>query len=484
MRAAYTTAVTRAAEAAAIEAHGSVALMRRASFAVATAAAQELAASTGGVVGRAVVLAVGSGGNGGDALWAGAFLARRGVAVTALLLDPERAHPAGLAALRRAGGRVQRDELVGTALERADLVIDGIVGLSAHGPLRPAAAALVAAVRAPVLSVDSPSGVDPDTGAVDGAAVRAAATVTFGGLKPVHLLATGRCGRVVVVPMPFALGGSGSSTADLGALEPADVAALWPVPGPEDDKYTQGVVGVVAGSATYPGAAVLCTGAAVTATSGMVRYAGTGRDAVLARFPEVVAVADVADAGRVQAWAAGPGLGTDDHACEVLRHLLGQDVPVLLDADAITVVAQHRELLERDAPTLLTPHAGEFARLTGSEPGADRVGSVRAAARELGVTVLLKGRTTIVADPGGHVLVNAASSSWVSTAGAGDLLSGIVGALLAAGVPPLRAGAAGAAVHERAAELAAVRAGVGAPVSASAVLAHLREAIRDVRATC
>lgn len=484
MRRAHSTAVTRAAETAAIDRHGSATLMRRASFAVATAAAQELAVRTGGVAGRAVVLLVGSGGNGGDALWAGAFLARRGVAVTALLLNPERAHPAGLAALRRAGGRVEETELVGPTLDHADLAIDGIVGLSANGPLREPAAAVVAAVRAPVVSVDSPSGVDPDTGAVDGAAVRAVVTVTFGALKPVHLLAAGRCGRVVVVPMPFALDGSDLNNADLGALEPVDVAALWPVPGPEDDKYTQGVVGVVAGSATYPGAAVLCTGAAVTATSGMVRYAGTGRAAVLARFPEVVAVEDVADAGRVQAWAAGPGLGTGDDALAVLRHVLGQDVPVLLDADAITVLGQHRELLERDAPTLLTPHAGEFARLTGSEPGADRVGSVRAAARELRVTVLLKGRTTIVADPGGEVLVNAATSSWVSTAGAGDVLSGIVGALLAAGVAPLRAGAAGALVHERAGELAAVRAGVGAPVSASTVLAHLREAIRDVRATC
>ncbi|MEO6900323.1 MAG: NAD(P)H-hydrate dehydratase, partial [Mycobacteriaceae bacterium] len=383
----------------------------------------------------------------------------------------------------------RQGELVGPALAQADLVVDGIVGLSAQGPLRPPAAAVVAAVRAPVVSVDAPSGVDPDTGAAHGVAVRAVVTVTFGALKPVHLLAAGRCGRVVTVPMPFALGTSdvGASDADasaLGALEPADVAALWPVPGPDDDKYSQGVVGVVAGSATYPGAAVLCTGAAVTATSGMVRYAGTGRDAVLARFAEVVAVADVVEAGRVQAWAAGPGLGTGDEALGVLRHLLAQEVPVLLDADAITVVAQHRELLERDAPTLLTPHAGEFARLTGAGPGADRVGAVRAAARELGVSVLLKGRTTVLADPGGQVLVNAASSSWVSTAGAGDVLSGVIGALLAAGVSPLHAGAAGAMVHERAGELAAVRAGVGAPISATTLLDHLRDAIRDVRASC
>ncbi len=472
----FTAAVTREAEAAANDRHGDAAMMARASFGLSRVLLSELAHRTGGVVGRRVALLVGSGGNGGDALWAGAFLARRGVAVTAVLLVPERAHPAGLAALRRAGGRVV--EQATDADLAVDLVVDGIVGLSARGSLRDAAAAVVARVHAPIVSVDLPSGVDPDSGAVDGPAVRAAVTVTFGSLEPVHLLAAGECGRVVLVDMPFPLGGS-----RLGALEPADVAALWPVPGPTDDKYTQGVVGVLAGSAAYPGAAVLCTGAAVAATSGMVRYAGTGRDAVLARFPEVVATLDVADAGRVQAWAAGPGLGTGAEALGVLRHVLAQDVSVLLDADAITVVAQHRELLERAAPVLLTPHAGEFARLTGAVPGPDRVGSVRAAAAELGVSILLKGRTTIVADPDGQVLVHASASSWVSTAGAGDLLSGLVGALLAAGVDPLHAGAAGALVHARAGELAAVHGGVGAPVSASPVLEHLRAAIRSVRAS-
>jgi hydroxyethylthiazole kinase-like uncharacterized protein yjeF len=467
---AHETAVVRSAEAAANGTHGDAAMMRRASFGLATVLAAELHARTGGVAGRAVVLLVGSGGNGGDALWAGAFLARRGVAVTAVLLVPDRAHPAGLAALLRSGGRV------GTEVLGADLVVDGIVGLSARGPLRPAAAALVDQVRSPVVAVDSPSGVDPDTGVSDGPAVSAAVTVTFGGLKPVHLLNAGACGRTVVVDMPFAL-----PPARLGALSRTDVGALWPVPGAADDKYTQGVVGVVAGSATYPGAAVLCTGAAVTSTSGMVRYAGSGREAVLARFPEVVAVDEVADAGRVQAWVAGPGLGTGAHALGVLRHVLDSDVPVLLDADAITVVGEHPELLERPAPTLLTPHAGEFARLTGSAPTADRVASVRAASAELGVTLLLKGATTIVADRDGRVLVNPATTSWVSTAGAGDLLSGLVGALLAAGLDPLHAAAAGAHVHVLAAELAAVSAGTGAPVSASPVLEHLRAAVRTVR---
>ena len=148
------------------------------------------------MAGRRVTLLVGAGNNGGDALWAGAFLRRRAVAVTAVLLAPDRAHAAGLAALRRAGGRVLSDALG----ERADLVIDGIVGLSARGPLRPDAAALVEQVSAPMLAVDLPSGVDPDTGAVDGPAVRADVTVTFGARKPVHVLDPGAvCGEVRLV---------------------------------------------------------------------------------------------------------------------------------------------------------------------------------------------------------------------------------------------------------------------------------------------
>ena len=157
------------------------ALMRRAAFGVAVQAAAMLAQRGGRVAGTRVVLLVGAGNNGGDALWAGAFLRRRGVAVTAVLLDPERAHKAGLAALRHAGGRVTQS---GDVLDEADLVIDGIVGLSAKGPLRPAAAELVARITCPVLAVDLPSGVDPDTGAVTGPAVTADVTVTFGARKP------------------------------------------------------------------------------------------------------------------------------------------------------------------------------------------------------------------------------------------------------------------------------------------------------------
>lgn len=456
------------------------ALMRRAAFGVSVHAARLLSEYTGRISGARVVLLVGAGNNGGDALWAGAFLRRRNVAVTAVLLSPDKAHPAGLAALRRAGGRVvTRTRAALAAIEHADLVVDGIVGLSAHGPLRPAAAELVAAVTAPILAVDLPSGVDPDTGAVSGPAVGATVTVTFGALKPVHVLSTGvvHSGRVELVDIGL-LPELGEP--DLVTLTAADVGAVWPVPGPTDDKYSQGVTGVAAGSATYPGAAVLATGSAVLATSGMVRFAGSAADVVRSHWPEVVATGSVADAGRVQAWVAGPGLGTGSASRDVLRTVLGAGLPVCADADAITMLAQHPELWDaRDpgTPVVLTPHAGEFARLAG-DVGPDLAAAARRAARQTDAVVLLKGHTTVVAAPDGRTLVNAALSSWPATAGSGDVLSGIIGALLAAGLDPWFAAGCAAYLHGVAARIAAA----DAPAPASRLLAAIPDAVRAVRA--
>ncbi|WP_063021361.1 NAD(P)H-hydrate dehydratase [Nocardia niwae] len=446
--------------------------MRRAAHGLATVVAGELRERTGGVAGRAVTLLVGSGDNGGDALWAGAQLRRRGVAVTAVLLDPRRAHAGGLAALRKAGGRVA--DHVGDP----DLVIDGIVGISGRGPLRPRAAEIVAALRAPIVAADLPSGVGPDTGAIEGPAVRADVTVAFGAYKPVHALAAAQCGRIELIPIGLRLPEAG-----LVALEPASLGAAWPVPGPADDKYTQGVTGVCAGSATYPGAAVLCAGAAVAATSGMVRYAGTAAAEVLDHFPEVIATQEVASTGRVQAWVFGPGAGTGSDAGERLREILATDLPVVIDADGLTLLATQPELVrERAAPTVLTPHAGEFARLAGREVGLDRVSAVRDLAEAWQVTVLLKGRATLVATPGRPVLVNEAGGSWAATAGAGDVLSGIIGTLLAAGRDPGWSAAAAARVHALAANLAAHDdAPAGAPISASVLAAHVRPAIGVLR---
>ncbi|WP_280490491.1 NAD(P)H-hydrate dehydratase [Nocardia carnea] len=476
----YTADEVRAAEAELFTRVPAGEPMRRAAYGLATVVAAELRARTGGVAGRKVGLLVGSGDNGGDALWAGSMLRRRGVAVTAVLLKPKRTHAAGLAALRRAGGRICADPVAALAeLAGAELVVDGIVGISGRGSLRPDAARIVAGLAVPVIAADLPSGVDPDTGVVDGPAVQAAVTVAFGARKPVHALAAARCGRIELVPIGLRL-----PAARLAALEPAEVGAGWPVPGAEDDKYTQGVVGVHAGSETYPGAAVLCTGAAVAATSGMVRYVGTAGPAVLAQYPEVIASPDLTATGRVQSWVFGPGSGTDRDTRDRLAEILATDLPVVIDADGLTLLAKEPDLVRgRRAATVLTPHAGEFTRLTGSEPGPDRVAAVRELAEAWQATVLLKGRSTLIAEPGRPVLVNEAGGSWAATAGAGDVLSGVIGALLAAGREPGWAAAAAARAHATAADIAAHVAGSGSatPISAGPLLRHLPQAIAHLR---
>lgn len=485
MRHYYSAEAIRDAEAPLLQRLPDGALMRRAALGLATAIARELTARTGGVAGRTVCAVVGSGDNGGDALWAATLLRRRGASATAVLLNPDRAHPKGLAAFRAAGGRVV--EKVPTA---TDLVIDGVVGISGSGALRPAAAEVFAAVDdagIPVVAVDIPSGLDVQTGAADGPHVHAALTVTFGGLKPVHAL--GECGRVELVDIGLDLPPS-----DVLGIEAADVRARWPRPGPKDDKYTQGVTGVLAGSSTYPGAAILCTGAAVAASSGMVRYAGSAAAEVLSHWPEVVAAPSAAAAGRVQSWVVGPGLGTDEAGAAALCFALDTDLPVIVDADGLTLLAAHPELVvDRGAPTVLTPHAGEFARLAGSPPGDDRVRAARKVADQFGATVLLKGNVTVVAEPGsagrsgatgggpGRAYLNPAGEAWAATAGSGDVLSGMIGALLAAGLPAGEAAAMAAFVHARAANASAADPGPRpAPTSASRILHHIRTALGSI----
>jgi len=464
MRHAHSVAQVRAAETPLLLA--GVPLMARAAHGLATEVARRLPY----VYGARVALLVGSGNNGADTLWAGAALARRGAQVVAVLAGE--AVPDALAGLLAAGGRVGAPD----ALAGADVVLDGLVGIGGRGPLRPAAAELVAAVPAgaDVVAVDVPSGVDADTGAVTGTAVRADLTVTFGSLTPGLLLAREHVGQLRLVELGLAL-----PFASVEALEAGDVADLLPRPGRSSDKYTRGVLGVVAGSQVYPGAAVLCVGAAVRAGAGMVRFAGAPHAAeqVRARWPEVVVTeSSPLDAGRVQAWVVGPGLGPD--AADRVEVVLSADVPVLLDADALTICAEHPEWLRRRRfPTMLTPHDREFERF-GAPVGADRVGAARRLAGELGVHVLLKGDATVVVGPTGVARVNPTGTAALATAGSGDVLAGGVGALLAQGLDPLDAGSVGAWLHGRAGVLSAA----GATTSAGLVLERWPAAVREVLA--
>ncbi len=447
-------------------------LMQRAAAGLATAIADLF----GSVYGARVLLLVGSGDNGGDALWAGAYLARRGAAVSARLLG-SRTHERGLAALKAAGGRVVADDQEALAT-RPDVAVDGIVGIGGRPPLRPHAAAIVDALAdavVPIVAVDVPSGVDVDTGRLDGPHVEALATVTFGTHKIAHLVdpAARAAGTVHLVDIGLDL-----PDAEITALQADDVAALLPVPDPAAHKYTRGLVGVRAGSAQYPGAAVLCVGGASTGFAGMVRYVGAAADEVRAAHPEVVA-----GPGRVQAWVVGSGGGDD--AAEAVREAAADGVPLVLDADALAhldvVVSTGSTTRETARNNLLTPHAGELARMLGAERKeveADQLAFARRAADETGAVVLLKGRHTLVAAPDGRVRVNTVAPAWLATAGAGDVLAGLCGSLMAAGLGAFDAGSVGAWLHGA----AAAHAGRGGPVTAGDVAAALPTVCRALLA--
>ncbi|MFE5482151.1 NAD(P)H-hydrate dehydratase [Streptomyces sp. NPDC056527] len=473
MRTAYRVETVRAAEAELMATLPEDALMRRAAAGLAAACFSLL--GRGHVYGARVVLLVGSGDNGGDALYAGARLARRGAGVTAVLLG-SRAHERGLAALLAAGGRVTEDPY--EALAAADLVLDGITGIGGRGGLRPDAVPVARAARgsdAAVVAVDLPSGVDADSGTVAGEALRADATVTFGAYKPGLLIDPAREYAGALRLVDIGLGEYLPSVPELQALQHEDVAGMLPAPGAESDKYRRGVVGVVAGSARYPGAAVLAVAGALRGGAGAVRYVGPAADAVIARFPEtLVHSGPPAKAGRVQAWVVGPGLGDGPGVADVLA----SDVPVLVDADGLREL-DASVVRGRTAPTLLTPHAGEAAALLGvsrDSVESERLSAVRELAARYGATVLLKGSTTLVAEGSGPVRVNPTGTSWLATAGSGDVLSGLAGSLLAAGLRALDAASVAAYLHG----LAARRASAGAPIAAGDVAAALPDAWRDV----
>lgn len=482
MKSVWSVAQIRAAEAKATASTGSDALMQRAAYGLSIHCGHTL----GRVYGARVVMLIGAGNNGGDALYAGVQLLSRGAAVHAVLLSPDRVHRGGVLAFACAGGTVGTADGAADRLARADLVVDGIVGIGGSGPLRAPADALVEQLRCPVVAVDVPSGVDADTGHVAGAAVSATRTVTFGGVKAGLVVGAGveHSGRVELVDIGL---GPYLDHPLVSVLEAADVAGLLPVPRPGDDKYSRGVVGVASGSATYEGAAVLSVGGALRAKAGMVRYAGSATHAVRARWPEaVVTDGRPADAGRVQAWVIGSGLGTDDHARSLVVEVLDTDVPVVVDADALTLVAKEKQLVRsRIAPTVLTPHDREFERLFGPV-GEDRLGAARRAAADIGATVLLKGQATIVAAPDGRAFVNPTGSGWLATAGTGDVLAGVAGAFLAAGGDPAAAAAAAAYVHGLAGAIAAgardpMSTATGAPIIAIDVVDALPAARRSIR---
>lgn len=418
--------------------------------------------------GRRVVALVGGGDNGADTLYAAALLARAGYAVAAVGVDRGSDDAATQEALADGVVLLLDDDGWHEALAEADVVLDGLTGIGGRPGLRRDARTWVEAVPedAWVIAVDLPSGADPAGEEVPddlAALVHADETVTFSLVKPVHLMPATEpaVGRLTVVDIGVDPQGV---TPAVERLTFDDVASLWPTPGASSDKYSRGVVGIVAGSVRYPGAAVLSVLGALGAGPGMVRYLGP-RDVqglVHQVAPEVVTAG-----GRVQAWVIGSGFdiegdsGGSREQRENAQRALASDLPVLVDAGALALVDR------RDAPTLLTPHAGELATLLtrlGAGPGGGEVSRqdvtraplahARAAAERTGATVLLKGAHTLVVgpDPTRAIRSQADAPAWLATAGAGDVLGGLIGTLLAAGLDPLDAGSLGALVHGVAAD--------------------------------
>ena len=517
----FTADQIRAAEAPllAAQAHPDQ-LMQSAAHAVFEAAEAMLAGSAGSA-GRVLVLA-GPGGNGGDALYAGAELALAGHRVDALL-TAGRAQQRALAAFSNAGGQVL-ETLPDSSAEYA-LAIDGITGIGGSGGLREELADVMRWLRrVRVLSVDVPSGVDADTGEAGELHITADATVTFGGWRRAHALAP-ECGVQLLADiglpgrplhtelldtMPeWAHDGPTLVLANRAVADPQ----VWPdtllplpaapvqdvAPGPADDKYSGGVVGIRAGSAGYPGAAVLTVSGAVMATPAMVRYAGPEADGVVRVRPEVVVTQRLEDVGRVQAWVFGPGAGTGEDAAREFAWALEQQVPLLIDADGLALLTQHEQLrravASREEPTVLTPHDGEFSRLreaAGVREGT-RFEETLELAATLRATIVRKGRITLVAPEDDPYLIHTvdAGHSWAATPGSGDVLAGIMGAHLAlsaarAAVPGTADAAVPGAVtgavtlHAMAAWLAAQTPFGPATAPAGRIAEHVRDATAEV----
>jgi len=435
----HTADEIRAAEAPLLASLPAGELMGRAASGLAERLASELRERRGGFSGGQVLLAVGAGNNGGDALWAAVTLLGRGVRASAWRTSG-RAHPEGWRAFLDAGGREVDAVAALELLADADLVVDGVLGIGGRPGLDPAVAAFADAcrdTRAVVVAVDLPSGLDADA-ATASESFTADITVTFGARKLCHIAepARSRCGNVEVVDI-----GLGLAAPSVTAWEASDVAAVWPVPGPESDKYSRGVLGVDTGSQQYPGAAVLSCFGAVHSGAGMVRYLGAAPDAVGSALPNVVTAS-----GRVQAHLVGSGWGERPDGLRRLVEVLGEGLPTVVDADAIALLAGRHV----GPGVLLTPHAGELARLLGvprAEVQADPVGHARAAAAASGAVVLLKGASQYLAEPDGHVAVAVPGPAWTAQAGSGDVLAGICGTLLAAGLAPRDAALAASSVQ-------------------------------------
>lgn len=435
---------------------------------------------------RATIL-VGGGNNGGDGLVVARHLAEAGWEVALLLfVDPDRldgdaglqwriVEPMGLAV-----ERIEEPDRARASVVRhrdAAVVVDALLGTGLSGDVREPMASGIRALGGgpPVVAVDVPSGLDGADGSIHGVAPRAALTVTFGHPQPGHFLAEGPeiVGELVVVPLgypPSALAAAGGEPLEWIALDEARVAL--PPRRHDVHKGTAGRLLVVAGSEQYPGAVVLTAVAALRSGAGMCTVATSGPAAagVLERLPEAIVHALPADdsgafaagaadavaeaAAEADAVAVGPGLDTGPGVRSVVEAALSSDAPAVVDADALNVLAEAPDPIRREAPTVITPHPGELGRWL-DRPAAgidgDRIAAAREARDRWEVVVVLKGSPTVVAAPG-FTALNLTGNPGLATGGSGDVLTGLVGALLCGGVEAARAARVGPLLHGLAAD--------------------------------
>ena len=426
-----------------IDAHSGVdvaVLIRRAGYAVAQTALRML----GGSYGKHVIVLAGKGNNGEDGRVASDFLRARGVKVS-----------------------VFSSSEMPTQLPECDLVIDAVYGTGLRSDF------VAPTTNAPVLAVDIPSGIDAITGECRGNPLRANETITFGGLKPGIVLQPGRtyAGQITVVSLdlPVHLGVQVDEKT-INVVTRNDVEQWVPPRAPTTHKWRSGVR-AIAGSKTMMGAAQLSCAAAYRAGAGIVHLSSIGGT------PEIIAPLEVvyrtvsethwadqclSDIERFASALIGPGMGRGDELVEEVFQFVSRcPVPLVIDGDGLQILASSRDgqrrnmanfFAQRTAETVLTPHDGEFSALTGERPSADRIADTRKAAAALQAVVLLKGSTTVVAEPGGNVLCITNGDARLATAGSGDVLTGVIAALLAMGLDAFHAAAAGAFIHGNALE--------------------------------
>jgi hydroxyethylthiazole kinase-like uncharacterized protein yjeF len=440
-----------------------ITLMEHAGVAVADAAARRFPLATPGLV------VCGPGNNGGDGFVAARVLAQRGYPIRLILLGGrERLKGDAAEAASRFRGEIEGPEVFEGV--RAGFVIDALFGAGLDRAIEGVAAELISRINRsglPVVAVDLPSGINGDTGQMMGVAVRAVETVTFCRRKPGHLLLPGRmhCGKVRVAD----IGIEDETVTAVGPTIFANAPELWGgrffVPTLLDHKYVRGHAVLVSGPRGRTGAIRMAARAALRAGAGLVTVASpldaldenaAGLTAVMVRpVAEAAALSDLLADERYRAVGLGPALGTGPEAVALVDAALASGRPVVLDADALTLFSgragdlAHRVQAQPERPVVITPHEGEFARLFLSEAlkHGQKLDRARRAAGRLGAVVVLKGGDSVIAAPDGRCAITENAPPWLATAGSGDVLAGIVTAMLCQGMPAFEAAAAATWLH-------------------------------------